>query len=245
MPTVYDAQLREFAERGYLVFRDAVPPNLIEDASRLIDDLLVEQPPAAEQRGAHFPHAKRTKDFLPLLLESSVLQLAEALVGIGRVTMPRHVQIALNIPPRPHRPGRPHLDGVTPPETDGRPGTFTLLAGILITDQVQPDMGNLWVWPGTHLTHAELFRINGPDALIASRGVPDIDLPEPTQILGKAGDVVLAHYLLGHNIGGNVSPNTRRAVYFRLKRDDHVANWRERIQHPLLDFDGVRAALAR
>ena len=34
-------------------------------------------------------------------------------------------------------------------------GTFTMLAGVLMSDQRGRDAGNLWVWPGTHLTHAE------------------------------------------------------------------------------------------
>ena len=48
--------------------------------------------------------------------------------------MPWQVQVALNIPPFPHRPGMHHIDGA-PPEPDGRPGTFTMLAGVLISDQ--------------------------------------------------------------------------------------------------------------
>ena len=178
-----------------------------------------------------------------LVLRGVVPREAEALVGAGRLLVPPDAQVALNIPPDPHRPGGHHVDGVSVTEPDGRPGTFTLLAGVLLTDQSRPDMGNLWVRPGTHLTHAALFRERGADALMASGGHPDIELPEPTQVLGQAGDLLLAHYLLGHNIGGNVSSVTRRAVYFRLKRDDHVAHWRQSLQDPWRDFDGVRAAV--
>ena len=49
------------------------------------------------------------------------------------------------------------------------------------------------------------------------------------------------NYLLGHNIGGNISRVTRRAVYFRLKRDDHVTHWRVSLQEVWRDFDVVRA----
>ena len=129
---------------------------------------------------------------------------------------PWQVQVALNIPPNPHRPGMHHLDGF-PPEPDGRPGTFTMLAGVLMSDQRDPDAGNLWVWPGTHLTHAAYFREHGPDAFFAAGGYPPIPLPEPEQVTGEPGDLLLAHYLLGHNIGGN-KPAVRRAVYYRIKR---------------------------
>ena len=39
----------------------------------------------------------------------------------------------------------------------------------------------------------------------------------------------------------NISSVTRRAVYFRLKRDDHVAHWRTSLQEAWRDFDVVRA----
>jgi hypothetical protein len=60
----------------------------------------------------------------------------------------------------------------------------TLLAGVLMSDQLDEDAGNLWVWPGTHLTHGEYFRQNGPDAFFEAAGYPPIRLPEPEQIRG-------------------------------------------------------------
>ena len=107
-----------------------------------------------------------------------------------------------------------------------------MLAGVLMSDQRGQDAGNLWVWPGTHLTHAEYFREHGPDAFFAAGGYPPIRLPEPEQVTGEAGDLLLAHYLLGHNIGGNTSRAVRRAVYFRIKRTGHDPSWREFLRTP-------------
>jgi hypothetical protein len=75
-----------------------------------------------------------------------------ACAGIGRlaagllradlgVTDPEFAQLATTIPPWPHRPGGPHVDGLTPGEPDGRPGTFSLLAGVWLTDQREQDRG--------------------------------------------------------------------------------------------------------
>ena len=58
-------------------------------------------------------------------------------------------------------------------------------------------------------------------------------------MLGHAGDLLLAHYLLGHNTGGNTSAITRETVYFRLRREGHRDRWRDFVQEPLLEFDTV------
>ena len=64
-------------------------------------------------------------------------------------------------------------------------------------------------------------------------------------MVGRAGDLLLAHYLLGHNIGGNTSAVTREVVYFRLRRAGHKGRWREFVQDTLLEFEPVRAAASR
>jgi hypothetical protein len=238
-------QVEEFAGRGFLVVPQVVPPEVVAAAARAIDELIEREPPGAGVRGPYnyFPEAARAPELAALLTGSPAFGLAEALTAPGTLEVPWQVQVALNIPPNPHRPGMHHIDGF-PPEPDGRPGTFTLLAGVLMSVQRGPDAGNLWVWPGTHLTHAEYFRAHGPDAFFAAGGYPPIRLPEPEQVTGESGDLLLAHYLLGHNIGGNTSPTVRRAVYFRVKRAGHDPRWREFLTDPWLDYDAVRDVLA-
>jgi len=236
--------VREFAERGFLVLPRVVPPESVSAGSDVIDELVEADAPGPDVRGPHnyFAEATRVPALAALLTASPAFGLAEALTGPGTLEVPWQVQIALNIPPFPHRPGMHHLDG-TPPEPDGRPGTFTMLVGVLMSDQADEDAGNLWVWPGTHLRHAEYFRENGPDAFFDAAGYPPIPLPEPEQVRGRAGDLLIAHYLLGHNIGGNTSAMTRRAVYFRVKRVGHDPRWRQFLRDPWLDYDTVRDAL--
>jgi ectoine hydroxylase-related dioxygenase (phytanoyl-CoA dioxygenase family) len=130
---------------------------------------------------------------------------------------------------------------LTPPEADGRPGTFTLLAGIFLTDQARIDAGNLWVWPGTHRKVAAYLRARGPEVLIDSAPYPPVDLGTPRQVTGSAGDVLLAHYMLGHNMGGNTTSVTREVLYFRLRREGHRTRWRDVAQDPLLEFGPVSA----
>jgi hypothetical protein len=157
-------------------------------ATRTIDTLVTAKPPGAEVRGQHFyfPVAAKVPSLLALLMGTPAFSCAESLTGAGTLEVPAQVQVALNIPPFPHRPGGSHIDGY-PPLPDGRPGTFTMLAGVLMSDQEGQNGGNLWTWPGSHLTHARYFAEHGPDAFFEAKGYPPVDLPEPTQVMAGPG----------------------------------------------------------
>ena len=237
-----DSQVNEFAERGYILIPQVVPGDVLDKANRRVDEVVAAAPPAQDKRGAYF-YFLETKDesaLLAPLTSSPALSLAEDLTGRGTLEVPPQVQVALNIPPYPHHPGRPHIDAGNA-EPSGGPvrGTFTMLAAILLTDQLTENSGNLWVWPGTHLTHAAYFRQHGPQTFCA---YPPIDLPAPEQVTGQAGDLMLAHYLLGHNIGGNYEPGqTRRALYFRVSAIGHASRPEEFLQDAWLDYAPLAA----
>ena len=237
-----EAQIDEFAERGFVLVPQVVPEAVLARAARRIDEIVAADPPSAGKRGSHF-YFLRTGDepaLLAPLTDGPAFGLAEQLAGAGTLKVPWQVQVALNIPPYSHRPGRPHIDAADPEPTGGPiRGTFTLLAGILMTDQLTENTGNLWVWPGTHLTHAAYFREHGAHLFCA---YPPIELPEPEQVTGRAGDLLLAHYLLGHNIGGNdESERTRRALYFRLSAAGHESHRGEFLQDAWLDYEPIRS----
>lgn len=237
-----DDQISEFAERGYLVIPQVVPENVLYRAGERTGALTAADPPPDGKHGPHFYFLDAGKE--PALLapftESPAFGLAEELTGQGTLEIPGQVQVALNIPPFQHRPGIPHIDASNPePVDDPDLSTFTLLAGVLLTDQVAEDSGNLWVWPGTHLAHAAHFRAHGPDAFCA---YPKIDLPEPVQVTGRAGDLLLAHYLLGHNIGGNfASDRIRCALYYRVSARSHASRRERFLQDAWLDYEPVKA----
>jgi len=240
-----ESDLREFGARGYIVVRNVIPRDALVAASTTIDRLIEESPPPAGHVGHHFywETASHGGPLPGLFYDTPLRDAARSLVAPGEIDLAfDHVQVALNIPPFSHRPGGHHLDGYQ--DGHAEPATFTMLAGVLMSDQTTENSGNLWVWPGTHRTHAAYFRERGPYALVEDRGYPRIELPEPAQITGRTGDVVLAHYMLGHNIGGNYESRTvRRCVYFRLKRSGHDDRWQECLFDELLEFDPVRAVI--
>jgi hypothetical protein len=233
-----DEQFDEFAARGFILVPQVVPGDLLRRAAERIDAVVAADPPGAGKRGNHFYFLETAGEpaLIAPLAGGPALGLAEELAGPLQV--PWQVQVALNIPPFPHRPGIPHIDAANPEPAGGPAGeTFTLLAGILMTDQLAEDSGNLWVWPGTHLAHAAYFRAHGPEMFCA---YPPIDLPAPEQVTGRAGDLLLAHYLLGHNIGGNfASEETRRALYYRVSTAGHASHRSEFLQDPWLDYAPV------
>jgi ectoine hydroxylase-related dioxygenase (phytanoyl-CoA dioxygenase family) len=119
--------------------------------------------------------------------------------------------------------------------------SFLRSSGFFLTDQMAEEQGNLWVWPGSHRRTAAYLRKHGPDSLSAAAPYPPIDLPDPCPVVGRAGDLLLAHYLLGHNMSGNLSATMREVVYFRLRRRDHRERWRDIVQDPFLEFAPLAA----
>jgi hypothetical protein len=235
-----------FREQGYVVIPGVLDDARLAAGRELVAALVAAEPPAAELTGPYFLWPRLPPAGHPLLdfyRESGIERLAAGLLRPDLlVREPDFAQLATTIPPWPHRPGGPHVDGLTPPDPDGRPATFSLLAGVWLTDHRQPGTGNLWVWPGTHLRFGDYLAARGADALarpgeMAPGPYPRIELGDPVQVTGTAGSVLLAHYLLGHNIGNNDGgTGPRYTVYYRLHADGHRDRWREAVTSPLLEF---------
>ena len=121
-----------------------------------------------------------------------------------------------------------------------------MLLAVFLGNERSIDSGNLWVWPASHLVHQQLFRTRGVDALLGVDGHITLlaDPPElgpPVPVLANRGDVLIAHYLLGHNSGGNLTERTRRALYFRLRCSGHAARWNETFLDALTEYAPLRA----
>jgi len=221
------AQRASLFAAGYVTVPGAVPRELCEAALRAINESLGRGLPPEDLprfRARSFcPELQRERVITDLLVRSPAFALAESLVAPGRLERPGTGQIALSFPD-PQATGRlhPHLDGLYTPANGVPKGSvlsFTMLAGVLLSDVLQPSAGNLVVWPGSHRLYEDYFRRHGPQSLL--EGMPSVPLPEPAPVTGRAGDLVLCHYQLGHAAGSNTSPHVRYAVYFRLKHVGH------------------------
>ncbi|MFE0464169.1 phytanoyl-CoA dioxygenase family protein [Kitasatospora sp. NPDC058965] len=251
MTAITDQMRRTFRTDGYLVVPGVLDARQLADARADTAALLDAEPAPAGHTGPDFRWPRFGPQGHPLLDLYHRAGLGELGAQLLRPDLPLQepdfAQLATTVPPWPQRPGGPHVDGLTPGEPSGRPGTFSLLAGLWLTDHQAPDRGNLWVWPGTHLRFGAYLAERGADALtrideLGPGPYPRIDLGEPVQLTGPAGSALFAHYLLAHNIGnhdGRSGDPRRETVYYRLHATGHRARWRAAVTDPLLEFRPV------
>jgi hypothetical protein len=236
-----------FCEQGFVVVPGVLSDDQLATGRDIVAALLEQEPAPDGHAGPYslwpqFPRAGHPLASFYRL--AGIGELASQLLRSGHVPDdPGFAQVAITFPPWPHRPGGPHVDGLTPPESDGRPGTFSMLAGVWLTDHSTPDRGNLHVWPGTHLQFGDYLARHGADALnvedLGTGPYPPIELGEPVQVTGPAGSVLFAHYLLAHNTGGYDAPagsGRRETIYYRLQAHGHRDRWRQAVTDPLLEF---------
>ncbi|MEV0370568.1 phytanoyl-CoA dioxygenase family protein [Streptomyces sp. NPDC050636] len=248
MSTITDGMRTTFRQQGFVVIPEVLSSEQVAVGHKLVTAMLAKQPPADGHTGPHFMFRRFGQQGHPLLdffREVGIEDLAAQLLRADlTVQEPEGAQVATTIPPWPQQPGHPHVDGLTPTEPDGRPGTFSLLAGVWLTDHSQPHRGNLWLWPGTHLRFGQYLAERGADALkrideMAPGPYPRIELGDPVHAVGKAGSVLFAHYLLAHNIGdhaGTADDERRETLYYRLHASGHRDRWREAVTEPLTEF---------
>lgn len=54
---------------------------------------------------------------------------------------------------------------------------------------------------------------------------------------------MVAHFLLGHNKGGNTAAHERRAIYCRLAAPGHQEQWEQTFLDAWTEYPAVRRAL--
>ena len=197
-------QLASFEQDGFVILRGAIPPPLLQECLRAINKNLANA--ATDPSEIRLPPqlARDVLDQSPQFW--SALNL---LLGLGNVKLSaesyKRPQVALRFPENRGRPvnsSQYHIDGM-----NDKGCGFSLLCGVALSDQSVPDVGNLHVYPGSHL-HQPLRQY-----YIKHLGEPDADkrsdkpyVGEPVQVLLNPGDVVIAHQMLAHAVGQVTRP---------------------------------------
>jgi ectoine hydroxylase-related dioxygenase (phytanoyl-CoA dioxygenase family) len=68
-------------------------------------------------------------------------------------------------------------------------------------------------------------------------------LREQVPVMARRGDVLLAHFLLGHNTGDNTTDRVRRIAYYRLSCEGHEGRWEETFLDAFTEYAPVRRQL--
>jgi hypothetical protein len=221
------AEKKEFQKKGFLKIAGVVNEKAINVALREINHSLGKgmhpEKVASYNSTSYCPDLIHKASILNLLYETPAWEIIESAIAPRKFKIDGGAQIALRFPVM-QTPGalHPHIDGMYSSKNKIPKDSiysFTALAGILLSDTPNRFWGNFTAWPGTHSLFSNYFLEHGTEIL--KRSLPPVKISDPEQILGKAGDMILSHYLTAHTVVSNVSPYIRYAVFFRIKHVDH------------------------
>ena len=242
----------ELFEKGFVKLAGVVPQVMVDKTLHAVNSSVgqgmnIDDMVTFRSR-SYCPELQRSPVISDLLNKTPAWSLAESAIGSGKIKPVNAGQIALRFPTVQDPPPKPggHLDGMHSPHNGVPSGVirnFTMLVVIYLCDVPDPYSGNFTVWPGTHHIYETYFREHGPESLL--QGMPKVETPEPEQITGKAGDVVLCHYQIKHGAAPNVSPNVRYAAIFRLRHTNHGDFRPETMTDLWLDWEGMQDIVKR
>jgi Phytanoyl-CoA dioxygenase (PhyH) len=208
--------------QGYAHFAALTPEPLVTAARKAIGlDLSSNYQPKRQSEydnQSYCPELRGAPTIMNLLLESPVCNILDETFGLhkidcdkGQIAIRRAHNHSTPIAPEPHIDGfASGLNGLD----EGKIYNHTVLVGVFLTPVRSAFAGNFTVWPGSHYVYERYFRETGKRAM--SDPPPTPELGEPVQLMCGVGDVVLAHYQLGHAAAVNTSDVDRIAVYFRV-----------------------------
>jgi hypothetical protein len=237
------AELRGFIQQGVVIRRRAVSRQLLDAAAeqiRRVRDHGEEAGQLAVLTQTTFAPALRSDPtLLALYYDSPLHALASSLVSPDLLQPVTTVQVQIRLPGTTQPRKEMHLDGVACPHLDVQElRTFTLLAGVLLTEVVDIDGGALRYLPGAHVEMAEWFRSGWQ--LGDSDQVPlSLSERKGRAFLGDPGDAILMHHLVPHAVGWNLGSTERVMVYFRLKHEKHQNHLLAALRDPWLEFPGL------
>lgn len=207
---------------GYAQFPGLIPEPAVRSARTAIElDLSTNYEPERQleyDNQSFCPALRESPPIMNLILQPSVQTILDKTFGLdqidwsnGQIAIRRAHNYHTRVPPDPHIDGfSSGLNGVE----EGKIYNHTVLLGVFLTPVNSEFAGNFTVWPGSHYIYESCFRERGRRAM--SEPSPTPDLGEPVQLMCGVGDVVLAHYQLGHAAAVNVTDSDRIAVYFRI-----------------------------
>jgi len=249
-----NSQIQSFYEEGYILISGAVPKVMVDAARKAINHSIGEVGQGGDdldsfKTGAYCDELKQTPVMTDLFNRTPVMGIAEQLMGKGKVLPVQNAQMAMRFPSLADDDVarlRGHLDGMGNGKNGMAKGVyrrgFTAFAVVYLSDVPDVYHGNFTVWPKSHRFFEDYIKEHGHEIL--KEGTPRVDLPESSvQVIGKAGDAVIAHHQIIHTGGPNTSPDIRYAAITRLLHVDCEANGIDVYTDIWREWEGVRSAM--
>ena len=207
----YQEELAQFERDGYTVFRNVLPPELIQEVVQHIDWLLERNPTL---RPEHLSNDLMPDDpfWVCLISDDRLLDVAEAFIGPDLALFASHY-----IAKRPYDGQEVlwHQDGSYWPLEPMDVVTLWLAA-----DDSDTENGCMRALPGTQherlLSYEELEQHRDDLNVLGSGMSPDlIDASQAVDLILKAGDVSVHHPNVIHGSNANTSARWRRGLTIR------------------------------
>jgi hypothetical protein len=250
-PLLDDNQLRRFRRWGYLHLPQLIEQDRVAAALGAINhDIMVngiDPGRIQEYEGTSFcPSVRYDPVITGLLHDTAVWPVLESLLGTGRVARRKRGQIALRFPESDTRHSeavfpRPHIDGFHNPGNVIAPDqmmTHTVLVAVHLSDVTRENHGNFTLWPGTHEMNSRHYAEHGPQGF--PHGYSQTGDSWREQLICRAGDVTLVHYLAGHHPAPNLSPHIRYTTLFRVTTEGLEDRQDAAVRDPWSDWPGMR-----
>lgn len=240
-------ELAAFTTSGLIIKRGFVPPELVDRAVTLVTGWYqsgMDQTRLVEYTQRTFaPDLSSHPDLLALFTHSGMDGIVRELVGDFLPVTTTQIQIRIPETALCHtQPDKAmHVDGVACPHLDpAELRTFSLLAGVVLSDISDPAGGALRYVSGGHLQMAKWFRTEWSLG-ITDQVPPHIDAEQGTPLLGKPGDALLMHHLVPHAVGSNHTDKPRIMAYFRVSHVEHANRPLTALRDPWLNFPALTA----
>lgn len=201
------AMARQFDEDGYLLLRNALPPEKVAELNAAVDELTAADPDALAHNVYH--SVEKSPAILSLIDEPSLLPLMVNLLGYNIQLHISHLTVRK---PNPNDMKTAtssfinwHQDGPSPlfPTISGLTATYYIKICYILSDMSEPDRGNTKIIPGSH-------KLPGFKPVQTDVNVP---VEGELQICGKPGDAFIFAQNLWHAGSVNRSAHTRRQLF--------------------------------
>ncbi len=249
-------QKRTFVKDGFVKIAAAIPSTMVQEALRAINHSIgtvgkTGADPARYRVDTFCAELRHAPVLTDVFDRPPLLPLVESLLGEGNVLPVDEVQIAPRFPLPVGTEAPPlggHLDAAGTGTNGAALGTyrrdFTVIAIVYLVDVPGPYCGNFTAWPGSHRETRDYFRRVPHDILSRDMNPPIPVSGTPRMVTGAAGDVILAHHLIRHEGGPNLSPHVRHAIISRISHRQAALFGKQAYTDMWHEWEGITAYTA-